>query len=117
MPQNSINSLKHNPFKVLPDKNTYHELDNDSIDTIYDKIDGYSKKDEKTILFIDDMTADLKKTKFIIDTFKKLVFNRRHLKLNITITAESYVNIPLDLNIIITAESYVNIPFDLRKHI
>jgi hypothetical protein len=97
MPQNSINSLKNNPFKVLPDQNIYNELDNDSIDTIYRKIDGYSKKDEKTILFIDDMTADLKKTKFIIDTFKKLVFNRRHLKLNIIITAQSYVNIPLDL--------------------
>jgi hypothetical protein len=97
MPQNSINSLKNNPFKVLPDDNIYHELDNDSIDTIYSRIDGYSKKDEKTILFIDDMTADLKKGKFIIDTFKKLVYNRRHLKLNIIITAQSYVNIPLDL--------------------
>ena len=47
MPQNSINSLKNNPFKVLPDQNIYNELDNDSIDTIYRKIDGYSKKDEK----------------------------------------------------------------------
>ena len=81
----------------MPDDNIYHELDNDSIDTIYSRIDGYSKKDEKTILFIDDMTADLKKSKFIIYTFKKLVYNRRHLKLNIIITTQSYVNIPLDL--------------------
>ncbi len=97
MPQNSINSLKKNPFKVLPDENIYHELDNNTIDSIYNKIDGYSKNDEKTILFVDDMTASLKGSKFIIDTFKKLVFNRRHLKLNIIITAQSYVNIPLDL--------------------
>ena len=97
MPQNSINSLQKNPFKVLPEENIYHELDNDSIDSVYSKIDGYSKNDEKTLLFIDDMTADLKKSKFIIDTFKKLVYNRRHLKLNIIITAQSYVNLPLDI--------------------
>jgi hypothetical protein len=97
MPQNSINSVRKNPFKVLPEENIYNELDNGTIEDIYNKIDDYSKKDEKTILFIDDMTADLKKSKFIIDTFKKLVFNRRHLKLNIIITAQSYVNVPLDL--------------------
>ena len=96
-PQNSINSLKKNPFKVLPEENIYNELDNGTIEDIYNKIDDYSKKDEKTILFIDDMTADLKKSKFIIDTFKKLVFNRRHLKLNIIIIAQSFVNVPLDL--------------------
>ena len=97
MPKNSIASLKKNPFSVLDNKNIYHELDNETIDDIYNKIDTYSKNDEKTILFVDDMTADLKKSKFIIDTFKKLVFNRRHLKLNIIITAQSYVNFPLDL--------------------
>ena len=97
MPQNSIHSLKSNPFKVLSDDNIYHELDNNSIDSIYNKIDGFSKNDEKTLLFIDDMTADLKKSKFIIDTFKKMVYNRRHLKLNIIITAQSYVNLPLDI--------------------
>jgi hypothetical protein len=97
MPQNSINSLQKNPFKVLPEENIYNDLDNDSIDSVYNKIDGFSKNDEKTLLFIDDMTADLKKSKFIIDTFKKLVYNRRHLKLNIIITAQSYVNLPLDI--------------------
>jgi hypothetical protein len=97
MPENSIGSLKNNPFKVLPPGNIYNELNDANIDEIYNKVDGYSKKDEKTILFIDDMTADLKKTKFIIDTFKKLVYNRRHLKLNIIITAQSYVNLPLDI--------------------
>ena len=63
MPQNSINSLQKNSFKVLPEENIYHELDNDSIDSVYSKIDGYSKNDEKTLLFIDDMTSDLKKIK------------------------------------------------------
>ena len=97
MPQNSINSLKKNPFKQLPEENFYDELTNSTISEIYNKIEGYTKKDEKTLLFIDDMTASLKSSIFIETTLKKLVFNRRHLKLNIIITAQSYKNIPSDI--------------------
>ena len=97
MPQNSINSLKSNPFKQLPEENFFEELNDSSITSIYDRINDYSAKDEKTLLFIDDMTSDLKRSKRVIDTLKKLIFNRRHLKLNLIITSQSYVNIPLDI--------------------
>ncbi len=97
MPQNSINSLKNNPFKQLPEENFYEELNDASISSIYDKVNEWSAKDEKTLLFIDDMTADLKKSKPVIDTMKRMIFNRRHLKMNLIITAQSYVNIPLDI--------------------
>jgi len=97
MPENSISSLKKNPFKVLPEENIYNELDNETISDIYNRIDSYSKEGEKTLLFIDDMTADLKKSKFIVDTLKKMIYNRRHLKLNLIITAQTYNNIPLDV--------------------
>jgi hypothetical protein len=43
------------------------------------------------------MTADLKKSIYIINTLKKMIYNRRHLKLNIIITVQSYVNIPFDI--------------------
>ena len=97
MPANSINSLKKNPFDVLPAENIYNELTDQTIHEIYNKIDGFSAKDEKTLLFIDDMTADLKKSKFIMETLKKLIYNRRHLKTNLIITAQSFTNIPLDI--------------------
>ena len=97
MPSNSIASLKKNPFEVLPSENIYNELTDQTINEIYNKIDGYSAKDEKTLLFIDDMTADLKKSKFIMETLKKLIYNRRHLKTNLIITAQSFTNIPLDI--------------------
>ena len=97
MPANSIASLKKNPFNCLPAENIYHELTDQTINDIYNKIDGYSSKDEKTLLFIDDMTADLKKSKFIMETLKKLIYNRRHLKTNLIITAQSFSNIPLDI--------------------
>ena len=87
--------MKKNPFSVLPSENIYHELTDKSIHEIYNKIDGYSEKDEKTLLFIDDMTADLKRSKFIQETLKKLIYNRRHLKCNLIITAQSFTNIPI----------------------
>ena len=76
---------------------TLAHLTNDKKAEIYNKIDGYSEKDEKTLLFIDDMTADLKRSKFIQETLKKLIYNRRHLKCNLIITAQSFTNIPLDI--------------------
>ena len=97
MPANSIGSLKNNPFKCLPSENIYNELTDQSINMVYNNIDKASSADEKTLLFIDDMTADLKKSKFIMETLKRLIYNRRHLKLNIIITAQSYVNMPLDI--------------------
>jgi len=56
----------------------------------------------KTLLFIDDMTADLKRSKFVETILKRIVFNRRHLKCNIIITSQSYVNMPLDIRKCIT---------------
>ena len=102
MPENSINSLKKNPFLKLNPENIYHELDNKTIFEAYNKIDGWSKEKEKSFLYIDDMTADLKKSKFIVDTLKKMIYNRRHLKLNIIMTAQVYPNIPLDIRKCIT---------------
>ena len=97
MPQNSISSLKKNPFKVLPEENFYNELNESSITDLFNRIDSYSKDGEKTLLFIDDMTADFKKSKNIEIILKRIIYNRRHLKCNVIITAQSYVNIPLDI--------------------
>ncbi len=97
MPKHSIASLKKNPFDKLPENNLISELTDVTIMEVYKRIEGYSDKNEKTLLFIDDMTADLKSSKYIIDTLKKLIYNRRHLKLNIIITVQSFVNIPLDV--------------------
>ena len=97
MPENSIASLKTNPFKKLAPENIYNELTDSTILDIYNKIECSSKNDEKTILFIDDMTASLKSTSYIQEILKKLIYNRRHLKLNIIITAQSYCNMPLDI--------------------
>jgi hypothetical protein len=92
MPHNSIGSLKNNPFKVLPEETIYGELTEINIMEIHKRIDDYSKEDEKTY-----MTADLKKSKYIENILKRIIYNRRHLKCNVIITAQSYSNIPLDI--------------------
>jgi len=102
MPQNSINSMKKNPFKKLPPENIYNELTDENIYDAYQRINGWSENGENTLLFFDDVTADLKKSKFIIDTLKKIIFNRRHLKCNVIITAQVYNNMPMDVRKTIT---------------
>lgn len=97
MPTNSINSLAKNPFAKLPEENFFDVLDDSSIKEIYENVNEYSKEGEKTLLFIDDQTASLKSSKIVMETLKKMIYNRRHLKLNIIITAQSYSNIPLDI--------------------
>jgi hypothetical protein len=97
MPQNLIDSLEKNPFRKLPEENIYNELTNSTICDVYNKVESYSHNDEKSILFIDDQTASLKSSVLIQETLKKLIYNRRHLKLNVIITAQSYCNLPMDI--------------------
>lgn len=102
MPQNSINSLKKNPFKCLPEENFYNELNDSTIQNVFEKLESNTANNLSTLLFIDDMTADLKKSKFVETVIKKIVFNRRHLKCNIIITSQSFTNMPLDIRKCIT---------------
>jgi hypothetical protein len=97
MPTNSLNSMKDNPFKQLPEDQIYNELNDETINDVYNKLNENSENNEKSIVYIDDQTASLKESKFIQETLKKIIYNRRHLKTNIIITAQSYVNIPLDV--------------------
>jgi GTPase SAR1 family protein len=95
MPQNSINSMNKNPFNKL--EHIYNELTESTINEAYSLLNKFSSENEKSILFIDDMTASLKGSKSIIDTLKKIVFNRRHLHCNLIITVQTYMSIPMDL--------------------
>ncbi len=102
MPSNSINSMKKNPFAVLPPEKFFNELNETTIQQVYNILED-TAKDMKTLLFIDDCTADLKRSKIVETTLKKIVYNRRHLKCNIIVTSQSYVNLPLDIRKTITS--------------
>jgi hypothetical protein len=103
IPQNSLNSIVTNPFVELPKEKIYHDLSFETINDIYNKISDFSKiinegtgKLCQNLLFIDDMTADLKDID-VCKILKKIIYNRRHLRTNIIITAQSYNNIPKDI--------------------
>jgi hypothetical protein len=97
MPSNSINSMKDDPFETVKKDQIYDELNDETINDVYAKLNENSEINAKSMVYIDDQTASLKGSKFIQETLKKIIYNRRHLKTNIIITAQSYVNIPLDV--------------------
>ncbi len=103
MPQNSINSMKKNPFAALPPENFYNELNEDTITHVYERIVLNRQQNMKTLLFIDDCTADLKRSKYVEQMLKRIVYNRRHLMTNIIITSQSYINLPLDIRKTLTS--------------
>ena len=102
MPQNSINSMKKNPFKMLPPENFFNELNETTLQAVYEIMEENTAQNMKTLLLIDDMTADLKASRAVETILKRIVYNRRHLKCNIIITSQSYVNMPLDIRKTIT---------------
>jgi hypothetical protein len=97
MPANSIASMKKNPFKTVSEDRIYEELNDDTIASLFAKITENSTKGDKSLLYLDDQTASLKSSAVVRDTLKRIIYNRRHLKCNIIITAQSYVNVPLDV--------------------
>jgi len=82
MPSTSIASMKKNIFEKLPNENMYDELTMDSIEDIYDKLLQSSEENENTLLILDDIGASLK-DKEIQKILKKIIYNRRHLKVKI----------------------------------
>ena len=97
MPFQSRKSMKKDIFEVLPQEQLFDELNEETITTIYNLIQSYAEEGEKTLLFIDDQTASLKKSKYVEDTLKKIMFNRRHLRTTCMTTAQVYNNIPLSI--------------------
>jgi hypothetical protein len=89
MPPSSIASMKKNVFKKLDDENIYDELTFDSIEDIYDKLHDASQENENTLLILDDIGASLK-DKEIQKILKKIIYNRRHLKVKIVCLVQSY---------------------------
>jgi KaiC/GvpD/RAD55 family RecA-like ATPase len=94
MPESSRNSLKKNIFeKHDPDK-MFEELTSTTINTIYDMLLTSSKENEKTLLILDDVGASLKRND-IQTMLKRIIFNRRHLKVHIVVMLQSFTTAPL----------------------
>jgi len=101
MPSSSRNSLKKNPFKNHSEEKMWDDLDYTVIQTIYDKLLQSSEEKETTLLILDDVGASLK-NKEIQTLLRKIIYNRRHLKVHIFILLQSFISIPKEVRKLFT---------------
>ena len=74
----------------------YDELNLDTITDIYHKLEMFSKEKETTMLILDDVGASLKNTSIQV-ILRKIIYNRRHLKVSIFILLQSFMSLPKEI--------------------
>ena len=96
MPTTSRNSMKNNIFKKHTEDKMYDELTYSSITDINNKLESYSEEKETTLLILDDVGASLKNNE-IQKTLRKIIYNRRHLKVHIIMMIQSFLSVPKEI--------------------
>jgi DNA replication protein DnaC len=96
MPSSSIQSMKKNPFKNHDEDKMFEQLDLDSISTIYNKLEESSAEKQSTLLIMDDIGASLKNNS-IKNTLRKIIYNRRHLKVSIIVLLQSFMSLEKEI--------------------
>ena len=96
IPKHSFSSMseKDNPFLALDKEKVYHDFNYDVLDHIYNQIVTYACEEEDTLLLIDDYASELKNGD-LLKLLNSLVNNRRHLRLSIWMSVQTYKSIPL----------------------
>jgi uridine kinase len=89
MPRTSINSLKNNIFKSLPEDQIFSELNYENIFYVYNELKENSENGMKSLIIMDDVQKALKDY-HIIREFKNIVANQRHLKVVNLILLQNY---------------------------
>jgi len=96
IPKHSFSSMseKDNPFLAFDKEKVYHVLDH-----IHNQIVTYACEEEDTLLLIDDYASELKNGD-LLKLLNSLVNNRRHLRLSIWMSVQTYKLIPLSSAVI-----------------
>ena len=88
IPDSSLNSLKSNPLKDLPDNQKFDELTYSNLEEIIEQVESNREEDFLTLLLLDDVSAELQDPG-LLKLMMRLYLNRRHLKLSIMSIAHS----------------------------
>jgi hypothetical protein len=96
MPKSSRDSMKKNIFKKHDEDKMFDELDYGTISTIHERLLKSSSENENTLLILDDVGASLKNNE-IQKILRKIIYNRRHLKVHIVILLQSFISCPLEV--------------------
>ena len=91
MPTCSRESMKKNVFKNHHPDKMFDELTYGSIMSIYNQLLTNSGNKETSLLIMDDVGASLKDPA-IATILRKIIFNRRHLKVSIVVMLQSYMS-------------------------
>lgn len=101
MPPSSIASMKDNVFKDHSPDKIFDELNSETITTILNKLTVSSAEKENTLLILDDIGSSLKDNS-IQQVLKKIIYNRRHLKVHVVMLLQSFKSCPLDIRKMMT---------------
>lgn len=101
MPKSSRESMKDNIFKKHPEEKMFEELTFETINIIYNKLLASTANSENTLLILDDVGASLK-AKDIQELMKRIIFNRRHLKVHIIMLLQSFISCPKEIRKLFT---------------
>ena len=88
IPSSSLDSLKSNPLKDLPEDQQFEDLSFENLEEIVDMVEANREQDMLTLLLLDDVSAELQDP-IILKKMMRLFLNRRHLKLSIISIAHS----------------------------
>ena len=102
MPSTSRASMKKQIFKNHPEEKLFEELDNNSISSITSMLESSSTDKESTLLIMDDVGASLKQLS-IQTQLKKVIYNRRHLKVHIVMLLQSFISCPREIRKLVVA--------------
>lgn len=93
----SIKSLKQNIFKNLDEEKMFEDFDMNFIEFVRDLTDVESDENFSTLIICDDVGTQLRKDARVEKAYLQLAFNRRHRKLSMITTVQSYKNLPVGL--------------------
>jgi hypothetical protein len=96
MPSSSRQSMKNNVFKNHLKEKMFDELSYSAISAIYSSLLVSTEKKETTLLILDDVGASLKNNE-IQTMLRKIIYNRRHLKVHIIVLLQSFMSIPREI--------------------
>tara|TARA_B100000424_G_C22856054_1_gene456361 strand:- start:165 stop:911 length:747 start_codon:yes stop_codon:yes gene_type:complete len=93
----SISSLKKNVFSKIDDSQLFEEFDTHFIQFVKELTEIETENNHRTLVICDDVGTQLRKDAQVEKAFLQMAFNRRHRRLSIITTVQSYKNLPVGL--------------------
>ena len=109
MPENSRLSIENDFLgKNLPPDKLYDDLNEETINDVYERLNEEAKEGHKSIVIIDDFNAVLK-DKNVIKTLQKIITKHRHLKCTIFLLQQNFQALKKPLRELVTNLIFFNL--------